>query len=122
MKRSLSICILILTMILLFLIFGIIKNNYEKKIEDDSSQILVNETTESTEVIITTNEDLEYCEYYLINDCGKISVIDNKGELFSLTNINYNQMSEDDKIKIQNGNYGFKNITEVYDFLESYSS
>ena len=116
MKRSLSICILVIFLLAILIGYGLLRNNYKSNVTDDESQILVDKEENPTEKTVEANE------YFLTNDNGNLVITDKNGEIFCNTNISFEAMGAEDKKMIEEGNYGFKNIAEVYDFLESYSS
>lgn len=122
MKRSLSICILVIFLLAILIGYGLLRNNYKSNVTDDESQILVDKEENTTEKTVETNIVVEANEYFLTNDNGNLVITDKNGEIFCNTNISFEAMGAEDKKMIEEGNYGFKNIAEVYDFLESYSS
>lgn len=122
MKRSLSICILVILVLAIFIGLGYLKNSYNSNTTNDQSQILVEKESATEELVVETDATKTEYEFYLTNDDGSLCVRDKYGEIFSLTNISFDLMTDSDKELIDNHQFGFINAAEVYDFLESYSS
>ena len=102
MKNKISICILVVLGILLTVwVLESIDNRISQKQNNEDTQIQIAETQskEVSKVVISY-------EYIVKNDNGMITVY---------------KLPEDIKSKINNG-FGFETESELYDFLESYSS
>ena len=118
MKNKISICILVVLGILLTVwVLESIDNRISQKQNNEDTQIQIAETQskEVSKVVISY-------EYIVKNDNGMITVYKNYGtDKFFDTGVYYNELPEDIKSKINNG-FGFETESELYDFLESYSS
>ena len=116
MKNKISICILVVLGILLTVwVLESIDNRISQKQNNEDTQIQIAETKEVSKVVISY-------EYIVKNDNGMITVYKNYGtDKFFDTGVYYNELPEDIKSKINNG-FGFETESELYDFLESYSS
>ena len=118
MKNKISICILVVLGILLTVwALESIDNRISQKLNNEDTQIQIAETQskEVSKVVISY-------EYIVKNDNGMITVYKNYGtDKFFDTGVYYNELPEDIKSKINNG-FGFETESELYDFLESYSS
>ena len=124
MKSKISICFLTIVVILLALVM-IEKINTQKAADKAAIIAQSNENDKEEknkkESLLTSNEakNVKYC---IKNDSGMLSVYNGSAsEKYFDTGVYFEELPEDVKNKVTNGLYFF-NETDLYDFLESYSS
>ena len=121
MKRNIGICIFVLFVIAVGV--TVLMNN----INADSNEIntkdnIINTQSVDTEAMIKTNAQVEVEGYYIGISDNTIVVYENDGQTVYLeTNIAVSYLSEN-TIERLNKRILCKNLNEVYDLLESYSS
>ena len=121
MKRNIGICIFVLFVIAVGV--TVLMNN----INADSNEIntkdnIINTQSVDTEAMIKTNAQVEVEGYYIGISDNTIVVYENDGQTVYLeTNIAVAHLSEN-TIERLNKRILCKNLNEVYDLLESYSS
>ena len=122
MKSKISICFLTIVVILLALVM-IEKINTQKAADKASiiAQSNENDKEEKKESLLTSNE-AKNAKYCIKNDSGMLSVYNGSAsEKYFDTGVYFEELPEEVKNKVTNGLYFF-NETDLYDFLESYSS
>ena len=124
MKSKISICFLTIVVILLALVM-IEKINTQKAADKAAIIAQSNENDKEEknkkESLLTSNEtkNAKYCNK---NDSGMLSVYNGSAsEKYFDTGVYFEELPEEVKNKVTNGLYFF-NETDLYDFLESYSS
>lgn len=124
MKSKISICFLTIFIILLAL-FTIEKINTQRAA--DKAAIIAqskdkdNEANDKKESLQTSNE-ANNASYCIKNDSGMLSVYNGAAnEKYFDTGVYFEELPDEVKNKVTNGLYFF-NETDLYDFLESYSS
>ena len=124
MKSKISICFLTIVVILLALVM-IEKINTQKAADKASIIAQSNENDKEEkkekESLLTSNgaKNAKYC---IKNDSGMLSVYNGSAsEKYFDTGVYFEELPEEVKNKVTNGLYFF-NETDLYDFLESYSS
>ena len=122
MKSKISICFLTIVVILLALVM-IEKINTQKAADKAAiiAQSNENDKEEEKESLLTSNE-AKNAKYCIKNDSGMLSVYNGSAsEKYFDTGVYFEELPEEVKNKVTNGLYFF-NETDLYDFLESYSS
>ena len=129
MKSKISICFLTIFIILLAL-FTIEKINTQRAADnaaiiaqskDKDKDAKYKEEKDKKESLQTSNE-AKNARYCIINDSGMLSVYNGAAsEKYFDTGVYFEELPEEVKNKVTNGLYFF-NETDLYDFLESYSS
>lgn len=105
MKSKISICFFTIVVILLALVI----------IEKINTQ----RAADKAAIIAQSNENAKYC---IKNDSGMLSVYNaTASEKYFDTGVYFEELPDEAKNKVTNGLYFF-NETDLYDFLESYSS
>ena len=116
MKSKISICFLTIVVILLALIM-IEKINTQRAADKAAIIAQSNENDKEEknekESLLTSNE-AKNAKYCIKNDSGMLSV-------YNATGVYFEELPDEAKNKVTNGLYFF-NETDLYDFLESYSS
>lgn len=129
MKSKISICFLTIFIILLAL-FTIEKINTQRAADeaaiiaqskDKDKDAKYKEEKDKKESLQTSNE-AKNARYCIINDSGMLSVYNGTAsEKYFDTGVYFEELPDEVKNKVTNGLYFF-NETDLYDFLESYSS
>ena len=124
MKSKISICFLTIVVILLALVM-IEKINTQKAADKAAIIAQSNENDKEEkkekESLLTSNES-KNAKYCIKNDSGMLSVYNGSAsEKYFDTGVYFEELPEEVKNKVTNGLYFF-NETDLYDFLESYSS
>ena len=129
MKSKISICFLTIFIILLAL-FTIEKINTQRAADnaaiiaqskDKDKDAKYKEEKDKKESLQTSNE-AKNARYCIINDSGMLSVYNGAAsEKYFDTGVYFEELPDEVKNKVTNGLYFF-NETDLYDFLESYSS
>lgn len=124
MKSKISICFLTIVVILLALVM-IEKINTQRAADKAAIIAQSNENDKEEknekESLLTSNE-AKNARYCIINDSGMLSVYNGAAsEKYFDTGVYFEELPEEVKNKVTNGLYFF-NETDLYDFLESYSS
>ena len=129
MKSKISICFLTIFIILLALV-TIEKINTQRAADnaaiiaqskDKDKDAKYKEEKDKKESLQTSNE-AKNARYCIINDSGMLSVYNGAAsEKYFDTGVYFEELPEEVKNKVTNGLYFF-NETDLYDFLESYSS
>lgn len=129
MKSKISICFLTIFIILLAL-FTIEKINTQRAADkaaiiaqskDKDKDAKYKEEKYKKESLQTSNE-AKNASYCIINDSGMLSVYNGAAsEKYFDTGVYFEELPDEVKNKVTNGLYFF-NETDLYDFLESYSS
>lgn len=129
MKSKIGICFLTIVIILLALV-TIEKINTQRAADkaaiiaqskDKDKDAKYKEEKDKKESLQTSNE-AKNARYCIINDSGMLSVYNGAAsEKYFDTGVYFEELPEEVKNKVTNGLYFF-NETDLYDFLESYSS
>lgn len=122
MKSKISICFLTIVVILLALVM-IEKINTQRAVDKATiiAQSNENDKEEKKESLLTSNE-AKNAKYCIKNDSGMLSVYNGTAsEKYFDTGVYFEELPDEAKNKVTNGLYFF-NETDLYDFLESYSS
>lgn len=124
MKSKISICFLTIVVILLALVM-IEKINTQRAADKAAIIAQSNENDKEEknekESLLTSNE-AKNAKYCIKNDSGMLSVYSaTANEKYFDTGVYFEELPEEVKNKVTNGLYFF-NETDLYDFLESYSS
>ena len=118
MKSKISICFLTIVVILLALVM-IEKINTQRAA--DKAAIIAQSNENEKERLLTSNE-AKNAKYCIKNDSGMLSVYNGTAsEKYFDTGVYFEELPDEAKNKVTNGLYFF-NETDLYDFLESYSS
>lgn len=113
MKSKISICFLTIVVILLALV--IIEKINTQRAADKAAIIAQSNENE-------TSNEAKNAKYCIKNDSGMLSVYSTTAsEKYFDTGVYFEELPEEVKNKVTNGLYFF-NETDLYDFLESYSS
>ena len=129
MKSKIGICFLTIVIILLALV-TIEKINTQRAADnaaiiaqskDKDKDTKYKEEKDKKESLQTSNE-AKNARYCIINDSGMLSVYNGAAsEKYFDTGVYFEELPDEVKNKVINGLYFF-NETDLYDFLESYSS
>lgn len=125
MKSKISICFLTIVVILLALVM-IEKINTQRAADKAAIIAQSNENDDKEEKnekesLLTSNE-AKNAKYCIKNDSGMLSVYNaTASEKYFDTGVYFEELPDEAKNKVTNGLYFF-NETDLYDFLESYSS
>lgn len=129
MKSKIGICFLTIVIILLALV-TIEKINTQRAADnaaiiaqsnDKDKDAKYKEEKDKKESLQTSNE-AKNARYCIINDSGMLSVYNGAAsEKYFDTGVYFEELPDEVKNKVTNGLYFF-NETDLYDFLESYSS
>lgn len=129
MKSKIGICFLTIVIILLALV-TIEKINTQRAADnaaiiaqskDKDKDAKYKEEKDKKESLQTSNE-AKNARYCIINDSGMLSVYNGAAsEKYFDTGVYFEELPDEVKNKVINGLYFF-NETDLYDFLESYSS
>lgn len=124
MKSKISICFLTIFIILLAL-FTIEKINTQRAADEAAitaqSKDTDKDANDKKESLQTSNET-KNASYCIKNDSGMLSVYNGAAsEKYFDTGVYFEELPDEVKNKVTNGLYFF-NETDLYDFLESYSS
>ena len=129
MKSKIGICFLTIVIILLALV-TIEKINTQRAADnaaiiaqskDKDKDAKYKEEKDKKESLQTSNE-AKNARYCIINDSGMLSVYNGAAsEKYFDTGVYFEELPEEVKNKVTNGLYFF-NETDLFDFLESYSS
>ena len=124
MKSKISICFLTIFIILLAL-FTIEKINTQRAADAAAitaqSKDMDKDASDKKESLQTSNE-AKNASYCIKNDSGMLSVYNGAAnEKYFDTGVYFEELPDEVKNKVTNGLYFF-NETDLYDFLESYSS
>lgn len=124
MKSKISICFLTIFIILLAL-FTIEKINTQRAADKAAITAQIKDTdkdaNDKKESLQTSNE-AKNASYCIKNDSGMLSVYNGAAnEKYFDTGVYFEELPDEVKNKVTNGLYFF-NETDLYDFLESYSS
>lgn len=124
MKSKISICFLTIFIILLAL-FTIEKINTQRAA--DKAAITAQSKDRDKDAIdkkesLQTSNEAKNASYCIKNDSGMLSVYNGAAsEKYFDTGVYFEELPDEVKNKVTNGLYFF-NETDLYDFLESYSS
>lgn len=126
MKSKISICFLTIVIILLALfILEKINTGMANDKKNQKAPIQVADTQpegQQSDDSLATSKELAGSKYTIKNDSGMLSVYKNSGsEKFFDTGVYFDELPLDIQQKVDAG-IGFENETDLYDFLESYSS
>ena len=124
MKSKIGICFLTIVIILLAL-FTIEKINTQRAADQAAitaqSKDMDRDANDKKESLQTSNE-AKNASYCIKNDSGMLSVYNGAAnEKYFDTGVYFEELPDEVKNKVTNGLYFF-NETDLYDFLESYSS
>lgn len=118
MKRQVSVSIFLAILVIVLAWLYIKFNNETKPKESDIST----ENTVSKEESIMISQEYITCQYYIKAEAGRLVVYNTKTQaLFMETGIEMHSLPEDIQEKIESYIF-FETESELYDFLESYSS
>ena len=119
MKSKISICFLTIVVILLALVM--IEKINTQRAADKAAIIAQSNEKNEKESLLTSNE-AKNAKYCIKNDSGMLSVYNGTAsEKYFDTGVYFEELPDEAKNKVTNGLYFF-NETDLYDFLESYSS
>ena len=119
MKSKISICFLTIVVILLALVM--IEKINTQRAADKAAIIAQSNENDKKESLLTSNE-AKNAKYCIKNDSGMLSVYNaTASEKYFDTGVYFEELPDEAKNKVTNGLYFF-NETDLYDFLESYSS
>lgn len=124
MKSKIGICFLTIFIILLAL-FTIEKINTQRAADEAAitaqNKDMDKDANDKKESLQTSNE-AKNASYCIKNDSGMLSVYNGAAsEKYFDTGVYFEELPDEVKNKVTNGLYFF-NETDLYDFLESYSS
>lgn len=124
MKSKISICFLTIFIILLAL-FTIEKINTQRAADEAAitaqNKDMDKDANDKKQSLQTSNE-AKNASYCIKNDSGMLSVYNGAAnEKYFDTGVYFEELPDEVKNKVTNGLYFF-NETDLYDFLESYSS
>lgn len=124
MKSKISICFLTIFIILLAL-FTIEKINTQRAADEAAitaqNKDMDKDANDKKQSLQTSNE-AKNASYCIKNDSGMLSVYNGaSNEKYFDTGVYFEELPDEVKNKVTNGLYFF-NETDLYDFLESYSS
>lgn len=124
MKSKIGICFLTIVIILLALV-TIEKINTQRAADNAAiiaqSKDMDKDANDKKESLQTSNE-AKNASYCIKNDSGMLSVYNGAAnEKYFDTGVYFEELPDEVKNKVTNGLYFF-NETDLYDFLESYSS
>lgn len=124
MKSKISICFLTIFIILLAL-FTIEKINTQRTADEAAitaqNKDMDKDANDKKQSLQTSNE-AKNASYCIKNDSGMLSVYNGaSNEKYFDTGVYFEELPDEVKNKVTNGLYFF-NETDLYDFLESYSS
>lgn len=118
MKRQVSVSIF-LSILVIILALMYIKFSNETRIEEN---IITTENNVSNDPSVTISQEYVYYMYYIKVVDGRLVVFENKNQsIFMETSIEFSTLSKELQEKIENGIF-FQTESQLYDFLESYSS
>lgn len=123
MKSKISICFLTIVVILLALVI-IEKINTQRAADKAAiiAQSNENDKEENKKESLLTSNEAKNAKYCIKNDSGMLSVYNGTAsEKYFDTGVYFEELPDEAKNKVTNGLYFF-NETDLYDFLESYSS
>lgn len=123
MKSKISICFLTIVVILLALVM-IEKINTQRAADKAAiiAQSNENDKEENKKESLLTSNEAKNAKYCIKNDSGMLSVYNaTASEKYFDTGVYFEELPDEAKNKVTNGLYFF-NETDLYDFLESYSS
>lgn len=121
MKRTLSICILLLLALACVIIF-LLSINYVFERGEHGAEDLAIETEEKGSEALESNLELDAYQYILVEEDGQIIVYKSDNTtLYLETGIRIEDLPEEERNRIESG-IRFENEQELFDFLESYSS
>lgn len=124
MKSKISICFLTIFIILLAL-FTIEKINTQRAADEAAITAQSKDTDKdvnSKKESLQTSNEAKNASYCIKNDSGMLSVYNGAAnEKYFDTGVYFEELPDEVKNKVTNGLYFF-NETDLYDFLESYSS
>ncbi len=126
MKSKIGICFLTVIAILIALfVLEKINTDIANDKNDQKAPVQVAQSeseSKNTDDSLTTAKELTQPKYIIKNDSGMLSVYKNSGtEKFFETGVYFDELPFDIQKKVDTG-IGFENETDLYDFLESYSS
>ena len=124
MKSKISICFLTIFIILLAL-FTIEKINTQRAADEAAITAQSKDTDKDAndkKESLQTSYEAKNASYCIKNDSGMLSVYNGAAsEKYFDTGVYFEELPDEVKNKVTNGLYFF-NETDLYDFLESYSS
>lgn len=115
MNRNISICFIILSITIIVILTIQIKSEEKEIVSDYTTEY------EEEERFIQVNGINEYYKYEIRCVDMRLEVFLEDGSLYMETGINYDDLPDETRQKIDKG-LKFKDDIELYDFLESYSS
>lgn len=124
MKSKIGICFLTIVIILLGLVT--IEKINTQRAADNAAKIAQSKNNDNEEndkkSSLQTSNEAENASYCIKNDSGMLSVYNGAAsEKYFDTGVYFEELPDEVKNKVTNGLYFF-NETDLYDFLESYSS
>ena len=121
MKSKISICFLTIVVILLALVM-IEKINTQRAADKAAIIAQSNKNEKNEKESLLTSNEAKNAKYCIKNDSGMLSVYNaTASEKYFDTGVYFEELPDEAKNKVTNGLYFF-NETDLYDFLESYSS
>ncbi|MBR4026027.1 MAG: hypothetical protein IKJ01_00530 [Lachnospiraceae bacterium] len=120
MKRQISICIFLAIIVILLSLLFIKFNN--TRIEYNKQQELLNTQNVQQQESIRISQPYTQYMFYILNENGQLVVYDTKtNNLYMETGIRTDYLPEEVQKEIKEGLF-FQTESDLYDFLESYSS
>lgn len=127
MKRTLSICIFCVIILIACCTLGSVIRLKEQNKEFENEKIIKNSHIESEQnqylpSSVETNKEVTYFKYMIYQDGERLTVYESdSATVFMETDILVEQLPEDVRNQLDLG-VGIRTEEELYDFLESYSS
>ena len=118
MKRQISVSIFLAIILILFVLLYIRFRN-ETKLKEES---IYTENEISKEEAVPISQEQITSKFYIKENHGRLVVFQTKnGEIYMETSIEFQTLPNELQDKIMNGIF-FQSESDLYDFLESYSS
>uniref|UniRef100_UPI0040559FD1 hypothetical protein n=1 Tax=Agathobacter sp. TaxID=2021311 RepID=UPI0040559FD1 len=124
MKKQISICIFLSIVLILLSLTFIRFYNSKKEYSDLNTTQVTEDTmgTEGTEEFVEISQEYTRYVYYIIEEDGRLVVYEtNSDELYMESGIFAQDLPNEIREKLNEGIF-FKSESDLYDFLESYSS
>lgn len=124
MKKQISICIFLSVIVVALSLAFIKRNNTKKEYEQTEHTQMMEDTQDTQEWIIETNtapkkQDYMFC---ILEKDNRLVVYETKTETFYMeTGILAQDLPDEIRENLKNGIF-FRTESDLYDFLESYSS
>ncbi len=115
MNRSMSICFIVLSIVVIILLTLHIRKEEKIMVKPQTTEY------EETEKAIQVNNESQYYEYVIKCIDKRLEVFKNDGTIYMESGISYDELPDQIKSQIDEG-LRIKDDEQLYDFLESYSS